>query len=504
MNIKKIVSCLAAGIVLCIPLLSQNTVLAESSAAEENYTEGTYTDTLFTLKYKKYNDHIEITSGEYNSDRNDIIEYPAEIEGLPVTCIAYAGDSIWGQIVIPDSVTKIGQRAFYNNYNITSVSIPDSVVEIGTQAFASCDLLESITIPARVEVLSEVMNPFYACDNLKEINVSPDNKNYVSADGVLFNADKTRLISYSIGKKDAFYTIPDGVKHIGEYAFAYSENLTDFTVPESLGYVGEKAFNGSIWYENQPFGEMIYIGKALYSYKLENVEDSPSEIIIKDGTLSICDSVFENNNVITSVTLPEGIKSIGRNAFGGCENLNSINLPDSINYIGRSAFSYTNLEYVKIPESLEETNAFSFCTNNTDMVVWIPSSLKYIETNTFNSELTIYYSGTPEEWEDVYKGTYNPGLSSDNVNVLGGTGDVNTDGSVDTKDSSLVLECYAKQASGIEFNFSEDSILNSILTSLADVNEDGEVNITDASLILMYYAQKGAGNEVSWEDIIQQ
>ncbi|MDP2892497.1 MAG: leucine-rich repeat domain-containing protein, partial [Bacillota bacterium] len=120
------------------------------------------------------------------------------------------------------------------------VTIPNTidgkpVTSIGDYAFAFCSSLTSITIPGSVTNIGG--GAFAWCNSLTAINVDPSNTAYSSADGVLFNIDKTTLIQYPGGKTGTEYTIPESVTSIGEGAFAGCNSLTAINVdPSNTAY----------------------------------------------------------------------------------------------------------------------------------------------------------------------------------------------------------------------------------------------------------------------------
>lgn len=140
-------------------------------------------------------------------------------------------------INIAEGVSSISCGAFSNCTALTSVSIPNSVTRIGENAFEYCSSLSSIEIPNSVTSIGT--SAFSNCSSLLEINVSSDNSNYSSQDGVLFNKDKTILIQYP-GGKQGDYSIPTSVTSIGDYGFYGCIGLTSLTceaeTPLPLGY----------------------------------------------------------------------------------------------------------------------------------------------------------------------------------------------------------------------------------------------------------------------------
>ena len=166
-------------------------------------------------------------------------------------------------VVVPDSVTSIGRGAFSNcarleNITLTnnpgftairdetfascsalrSINIPLSVTSIGTYAFLD-SALESITIPAGVTNLGDGV--FGHTSSLNNITVSPENTKYASQDGVLYNKEKTELLSCPGGKSGA-YMIPDGVTIIKGSAFSGCKNITEITIPSSVTSIEDYAF----------------------------------------------------------------------------------------------------------------------------------------------------------------------------------------------------------------------------------------------------------------------
>ncbi len=185
---------------------------------------------------------------------------------------AFSDCTSLAEIVIPDSVTEIGESAFSgctslakvklsNNLTIieagtfrdctslTEIVIPDSVTEIRGRwegyyqyyvgAFSGCTSMKSITIGSGVEGVDYSF--ISLCRGLANINVSPNNKNYSSIDGVLFNKDGTELLAYTGGNDRSEYTIPDGVTTVCENAF-FGCYIRTLTIPVSVIEIDDSAF----------------------------------------------------------------------------------------------------------------------------------------------------------------------------------------------------------------------------------------------------------------------
>jgi hypothetical protein len=199
-------------------------------------------------------------------------------EVQPACCLA-SGNVIYfcplTSVTIPDSVTNIGDFAFYGCFNLTNITIGSGVTTIGTYAFSGemsgpydsldpsgCPLT-SVTIPNSVTnigdyafygcpgltnvafgsgVTSIGTNAFGDCNELITINVSIDNPAYASVDGVLYNQRQTTLIQFPPGNATTTYTISDNVTGIGDYAFDGCTDLTSVTIPSSVTIIGESAF----------------------------------------------------------------------------------------------------------------------------------------------------------------------------------------------------------------------------------------------------------------------
>jgi hypothetical protein len=146
-----------------------------------------------------------------------------------------------GGFIVPDFVTTIGNYAFDNCRNLSSVTIPGSVTTIGYSAFQSCYNLSSFAIPA--SVISIGGNIFNNCIALTDIRVDAGNTVYASEDGVLYNKNKDVLQTFPAGRSGDF-VIPASVTTIGSGAFWGCSTLVSVTIPASVTSIEWNAFIG--------------------------------------------------------------------------------------------------------------------------------------------------------------------------------------------------------------------------------------------------------------------
>jgi hypothetical protein len=144
-----------------------------------------------------------------------------------------------GDYVIPDGVSRIGERAFSDCSQLSSITISDSVTSIGDYAMAGCSSLSSVMIPPNVTAIGA--RPFSGSTNLSVIDVDRANPVFSSHEGVLIDRAAAALRVCPEGKI-GIYNIPEGIVSIGDYAFAQCTRLTTVTVPQSVATLGEWAF----------------------------------------------------------------------------------------------------------------------------------------------------------------------------------------------------------------------------------------------------------------------
>ena len=213
-----------------------------------------------------------ITITVYTGSGGNVV-IPAMINGLPVTAIGddgvFAHDSSLTSVTIPDSVTNIGNEAFFACSNLTNVTMGNGVTRIGSLAFADCSSLANVTIPHNVTDIEE--SAFIDCSNLTSVTI-PDNIINIAA----------YTFEYCSGLTNV--TIGRGVASIGSDAFASCSSLTNVIIPDNVTSIQDGAFAGcsnltSVYFE----GNAPYFGSSL-SYG-DPFNGDPATVYYLPGTL---------------------------------------------------------------------------------------------------------------------------------------------------------------------------------------------------------------------------
>ncbi len=256
--------------------------------------------------------------------------------------IQYAIGKTDSKFTIPDSVTSIGEYAFYDCTGLTSITIPGSVTSISSSAFRGCTGLTSITIPDSVTSIGGAA--FRGCTSLNSITLP-----FV---GNTKNGTSNTHFGYIFGASDSFYHdgyVPSSLRNVVitsetsilNEAFVNCTGLTSITISDSVTRIGGFAFSGCTGLKSVTIGNSV---------------------------TRIDDYAFSGCTGLTSITIPNSVTHIGGYAFSGCTGLTSITIPDSVTDIGNSAFrGCTGLTSIIIPDSVTRINDYAFlgCTNLT-------------------------------------------------------------------------------------------------------------------------------------------
>lgn len=258
-------------------------------------------------------------------------------------------------IIVPDSVTSIGESAFEGCNGLTSITIPDSVTSIGNSIFSGCSSLENITIPfvgekAGVTSSDTYQYPFGYIFGTSSYTGGVATKQYYYGN----STSSTTSTTYYIPSSLKSVTVTGGNILYG--AFYNCSGLTSVTIGNSVTSIGNSAFYGCNNLRD------IYITDIAAWCNISGLYN-----LMKYGSSK---RLYINNELATSITIPDGVTAIPSYAFSKCTGLTSVTIPDSVTSIG--------------------DEAFQGCTG-----------LK-----------TLFYAGTEEQWKTISIGSYDSSLTS--------------------------------------------------------------------------------------------
>ncbi len=301
-------------------------------------------------------------SGDKNNDEDFSFEAPAP-EDTNTTPETYAGfsyvftsegtvtitgyESIAKNAVIPEKinncpVTKIAERACYENTDLHSVEIPDSITVIEAEAFSGCTSLAEVKMGKSIaEIDGRAFDKTPFLDNLTdEFVILGDNilLRYNGSDENVTVPNGVKYISSAFEDNAlvASITLPDTVTTIGSYAFTSCISLRSITISEGVTSIGMRAFAKCISLAEINIPDSVTkIGVQCYLYC-----SSAESIRLSQSLKAIPTSAFQACSSVTSVIIPASVEAIGDQAFLRCSSLSSVTVPSSVAEIGSIAFSH--------------------------------------------------------------------------------------------------------------------------------------------------------------------
>jgi len=202
----------------------------------------------------------------------------------------YLNDELVTDLVIPDSVTSIGEYAFYGCSSLKSITIPNSVTSIDSHAFFGCDELTKITIPDSITSIG--VSTFEGCSSLQynEYNNGLYLGNKTNPYVVLVKAKDTNIITCSVNKN---------TKVVNREAFRGCRSLTSIIMPDSVISIGDAAFDGCSSLTSVIIGNSVTsIGDAAFSY-CSNLNTVYYKGTVEDWAKI---NIGSDNNYLTSAT----------------------------------------------------------------------------------------------------------------------------------------------------------------------------------------------------------
>ena len=328
-------------------------------------------------------------------------------------------------VVIGEGVTSIGNYAFYMCSNITSVVIPSTVLKIGDLALHRCTKLTSVSIPASVTSIGQ--EALTGCTSLTSIMVNEANANYSSDEGVLFNRDKTTLITFCAPTLGSRYTVYEKVETIADYAFEYCNltsvkitdmvqsigvksffscnNLSSVDISLSVETIGDYAFSACVGlsevfnYRTEPqmISSEVFAGTPVNScilrVRAHSVEDYHNADVWKEFSIeaitggitgSLTWEYLDGTLTIRGEgDMPNYTSSSGAPWSDYQQIITKVDIGVNVSSIGSYAFSYTtHLTSIAIPSSVTTIGSWAFCLSGLTSVI-IPATVETIMSCAF-------------------------------------------------------------------------------------------------------------------------
>jgi hypothetical protein len=333
----------------------------------------------------------EVTVMGYIGDEKSLV-VPAEIESYPVTDIgegAFSDLEELENVILPDSVKNISDHAFNCSRHITNITLGNGLETLQRSVFLNCHSLESVTLPASFKGFNS--DSFFN-RSTKSIFVAPDNTNFASVDGVLFDKSETELLIMPSGRSGR-YNISTNIQNIKEFAFdramgvyaidvdtnhtkyasidgsLYNKEKTtllvcpkikidEYVIPDNTKVIGKRAFYYCLSYLNNvvipdsvvtieqfAFAHCIRMTNIVMGNGVEKIELAAfyecrglSEIVIPDRVKVIDTLTFGECPDLSSVTIGKGVERIEDRAFYSCWSLEEITIPDNVTTLGEGVF----------------------------------------------------------------------------------------------------------------------------------------------------------------------
>lgn len=325
------------------------------------------------------------------------------------------------EITIPAKATAIGEGAFKDNTDITSVTFEENsqLQTIGEAAFRGCTNLQTAIIPENVTNIGK--EAYYGCTGLSTIEIESTNDINCGCEEVDYSNLPNGIFT---GCQISSIVFPDGITKIPanmfmRAGFAYDGFIgkgTGITIPASVTEIGENAFYCAGYLTSVEIAadsEITTIGQgAFYGIDIESIEipekvtkigkeafcrcDKLSTVVIKSTQDIACDydtgsgdGIFDYCN-ITTVTFPEGMKKIPANLFADAdfaEDGAAITIPASVTEIGDYAFHCAmNLTSVNMENcsALTKIGEGAFWGIDITSII-IPENVTNIEEGAFGS-----------------------------------------------------------------------------------------------------------------------
>ncbi len=305
------------------------------------------------------------------------------------------------------SVYEIESQVFGGCAALKEFTLPAGLTKLGAQAFIGCEGLETLRISRDAKVIEADVAAFHGMENLSAFEVEEGNKYLSSADGVLYDKTGYTLIAYPIAKKDASFTVPEGVRVIGASAFTNHTYLSEINlsnvekIEKYAFYQAGKPSASTYQLTVTGYDNVREIGEAAFTLSgLQTIPVSQKTTYIGDIAFAACFYLTQTKLVLPdsvtfvgmgafsdcpfkSITLGANLKEVGDLAFGGNTSLTSIDFGGLTSISSQMFYLCTSLRSIDIPESIKEIGAGAFQQAENLTSVTLPEGITAIPDSAF-------------------------------------------------------------------------------------------------------------------------
>lgn len=349
----------------------------------------------YSFKYDDENSGVRIDSIKDSETLPSNFRIPNKLNGRPVVEIAaevFKDRTELETVQFPETLTTIGDEAFYGCSNLKSFNVPSKIKEVGTSAFDETLWLEE---QEDGEVaIGDMLYTYKGEMDYPAAVVSDENTSSSYATVV----DLSKYVNMSSGvfkgqSNLVFVEIPESFEEIYSSTFQDCELLEEVKLHEGISVIGNNAFSGCSSLKSIDIPSSVTsIGDYAFSYTALEGEIELTSNIDYVGV-----GVFEYCKNISKVNISQGFKYISDNLFNGCESLSEVNYAPTeyskdsyIDYIGANAFKATAITEMNIPFNVTsiKQSAFADCKNLERIYVYnnITGTLKNTYVNASESD----------------------------------------------------------------------------------------------------------------------
>ena len=342
-------------------------------------------------------------------DGKKLIAYPNAKPGAASSLPAYQG--VIGQpsasvYKIPDGVEIVGQAAFAQVNGLTAIEL-NEVKKLEKGAFDKQTKLRNVRLGSSVDTIEE--GAFGGNQNLTAFDVDPLNPNYISDDGVIYNADKTELVLFPGGKGGEYTTLPTTTK-IRRRAFYYNNVLAKVNFNKDLEVIDGDAFQATTELKNITFEAPARV-KSIGTFAFQG--SGLTELNIPASLQTVDWSAFGFSK-LKKITVADGsqLQSINKEAFNGCKDLEEFTFEGSstLNKIQKDAFSGDDkLKSFVIPEKVTvlERGAFNGASGLETITFKQPATMTIIGEGAFQGAQALKKIELPSTVTTISKDAFN-------------------------------------------------------------------------------------------------